>query len=464
MSHSEPVTAPERLHLDLDDAHVHMHVAGAFLFERGPLAQGSGVDIDRIRDFVEARLYRVPRCRQRLSRAPLGDELAWVDDASFNLQYHVRHTHLPHPGDERQLKRLCGHIASQRLDREKPLWELHVVEGLEDDHFALVVKAHQCITGGLWGIGLIEALLSESPEPDADEPGPVWLPRPAPSGQDLLRSAVARRLEAPWQLGRILLDAGREPERIWSELKSGLEGFRETTPASDSPFNQPIGPHRRFDWLVSDAGRARAVADRFGSGLEAVVLATLAGAIGRFFEQRGIPRADQRDFRLRAAMPEKAGGLLTGDTGGDTLAWAVTALPIAEADPLARLEQVADALEASAHVGYELFSAASEWLWPGLYGAMARRQLASRASNLTVALLNGPETDRYLLGARLGDAFPLLPLVPEQALRVAAYVRGPRLHWGFNSDWDLLPDLHDLVHATDACFRELCAAGDARAA
>lgn len=464
MSHSEPVTAPERLHLDLDDAHVHMHVAGAFVFERGPLAQGDGVDIDRIRDFVEARLYRVPRCRQRLARAPIGRELAWVDDASFNLLYHVRHTHLPQPGDERQLKRLCGQIASQRLDREKPLWELHVVEGLEDDRFALIVKAHQCITSGVWGIGLIEALLSESPEPEPHEAGPAWLPRPAPSGQDLLRSAVARRLEAPLQLGRILLDAGRDPERIWSELRGGLEGFRETTPASDSPFNQHIGPHRRFDWLVSDADQARELADRFHTGLEAVALATLAGAIGRFFEQRGIPRPDQRDFRLRAAMPEHAGGLLDDAPSGDILAWTVAALPIAEPDPLARLEQVADAVEASAHVGYELFSAASEWLWPGLYGALARRQLASRASNLTLALLSGPEDDRFLLGARLGDAFPLLPLVPDQALRVALYVRGSRLSWGFNSDWDLLPDLHDLVSATDECFRELCAAADARAA
>jgi diacylglycerol O-acyltransferase len=464
MSHSEPVAASERLHLDLDDANIHMHVAGAFVFERGPLAQGAGVAIDRIRDFVESRLYRVPRCRQRLARAPIGGELVWVDDVSFNLQYHVRHTHLPHPGDERQLKRLCGQLASQRLDREKPLWELHVVEGLEGDRFALVVKAHQCITNGIWEIGLIEALLSARPEVEDAEPAPVWLPRPAPPAEDLLRGAVRRRLEAPWELGRILLDASRRPEQVWSELRAGLEGFREATPASETPFNRRIGPHRRFDWLVSDAQAARDVAERFDTGIEAVALATLAGAIGRFFEQRGIPQADQRDFRMRAALPENAGGLLDDERTGDTLAWRVATLAIAEPDPLVRLEQVAEALEGSAHVGYELFSSASEKLWPGLYGALARRQLASRTSNLTLAVLSGPATERFLLGARLTEAFPLLPLVPDQALRIGLYVHGPRLEWGFNSDWDLLPDLHDLVRFTDECLRELCEAAGARAA
>ncbi|MCP5058163.1 MAG: DUF1298 domain-containing protein [bacterium] len=464
MSHSEFLTASERLNLDLEDAHVQMHVGGAFLFERGPLGQGAGVAFDRIRDFVESRLYRVPRCRQRLARAPLGGGLAWVDDATFNLHYHVRHTHLPHPGDERQLKRLCGHIASQRLDKERPLWELHVVEGLEDDRFALIVKAHQCITHGVWEIGLIQALLSDNADPDPPEPGPVWLPRPAPSGRDLLRNSVAQRMEAPLQLGRFLLKAGQNPERSWDELRNGLEGFRDTGLASETPFNRRIGPHRRLDWMISDADSARRVAERCSIGLDAVALSSLAGAVGRFFEQRGIPRADQRDLNMSAALPEQAGGLLDEELAGDALAWMVAKLPITEPDPLVRLEQVAQELEASTHVGYELFSDATDLLWPGLSGAVTRILLASRVSNLTLALLSGPETDRFLLGARLTDAFPILPLVPDQALRVALYVRGSKMHWGFNSDWELLPDLHDLVRFTDECFRELCAAANAQAA
>jgi diacylglycerol O-acyltransferase len=468
MTYSEPVNAQERLHLDLDDSHVHMHVGGVFLFEPGPLAtrhggEKNGVDIDRIRDFVEARLYRVPRYRQRLVSTQIPGELAWVDDASFNIQYHVRHTHLPQPGDERQMKRLCGRLASQRLDREKPLWELYVVEGLEEGRFALVIKVHQCITNGLWEIGLLEALLAETPE-DEFEPAPVWLPRPVPSAQELLQAVARRRLEAPLHLGRALLRAARDPERAWSDVKTGLEGFREVTPASETPFNRPVGPHRRFDWLVTDAGEARELAREYRTSLEAVVLSTVAGAVGRFFQQRGIPIPDQRDFTFRAALPERPGGLCDEEKSGDALAWLVAGLPIAEPDPLVRLREVSETLESGAHVGYGMFRTASEWLWPGLYAALARRQLAARASNLTFALLGGPESERFLLGARLLEAFPLLPLVPDQALRLAAYAYRGSLHWGFSSDWDLLPDLHDLVQFSEDCFRELCAAAAAQAA
>lgn len=456
MSHFEPLTSTERLHLDLDDAHVHMAVGGVFVFGRGALAKGGGVDIDRIRAFVASRLYRVPRCRQRLVRAPLAGDMAWIDDAAFNLEYHVRHTHLPHPGDERQLKRLVGHIASQRLDREKPLWELHVVEGLAGDRFALVVKTHQCLATGVWEIGLIEALLSQSPTPEALESAPMWLPRPAPSRQDLLRYSLSRRLTAPFQIARIAFDAARSEQGLGAELREGIDGVLDATPASESPFNRPIGPHRRFDWLVTDADQAHAVADRFGVSLEAVVLSVLAGAVGRFFEQRGIPIADQRDFDMRVAIPEYA--------SRDALAWMISDLPIAALDPLERLERTAEPLSNATRVGYGHFSAATDWIWPGLYAALARRQLADRASNLTVALVRGSASDRYLLGARLTEVYPLLPLVPDQALRVALHASGSRLQWGFNSDWDLLPDLHDLVRFTEDCFGELCAAAEVRAA
>ena len=139
MSHFERLDARERLAFELEDEHVHLHAATACVLEAGPLArEGGGVDIDRIRAFVESRLYRVPLCRKRIAYVPLEGAPVWVDDENFNLQFHVRHTHLPVPGDERLLKRLCGRIASQRLDPERPLWELWVVEGLEGDRKSVV--------------------------------------------------------------------------------------------------------------------------------------------------------------------------------------------------------------------------------------------------------------------------------------------------------------------------------------
>ena len=462
MTHCERVTADDRLHLDLDDSHVHMHVGGAFLFDPGPLAVGGGIDIDRLRDFIESRLYLAPRYRQRIVRTP-GADPVWVDDASFNLLYHVRHTHLPHPGDERQLKRLCGRIASQRLDPEKPLWEFYVVEGLEGGRFALVVKVHQCITRGLWEIGLLEALLSVTSEQEI-APAPVWLPRPAPAAQDVVRASLRKRLESPFQFGRALIELARDPQQAWDDASATIEGFRDQEPASDTPFNRPIGPHRRFDWLAIDGAKAAVLTTRFATTLDAVLLSTLAGAVGRFFEQRGIPRPDQRDLTLRAALPARPGGLCSGEKPGDALSWLVSGLPIAEPDPVRRLEAVCEARSSASQMSYRLFANASEWIWPGLYGALARRQLARRTSNLTLTPLTGPENPRSLLGARLLEAIPLMPLVPDQALRVAVYSYSGGLYWGFNSDWDLLPDLHDLVQAVADCFQELCEAADERAA
>jgi WS/DGAT/MGAT family acyltransferase len=462
MTHCEPVTAADRLHLDLDDSHVHMHVGGAFLFDPGPLARGGGIDIERLREFIESRLYLAPRYRQRILRRA-GADPVWVDDANFNLLYHVRHTHLPCPGDERQMKRLCGRIASQRLDPEKPLWELYAVEGLEGGRFALVVKVHQCIARGLWEIGLLEALLSEKPEQEV-APAPVWLPRPAPAARDVARASLRERLASPLRFGRAMLGVARDPQQAWDDAGTTLEGFRESEPASETPFNRPIGPHRRYDWLAIDRSKAEALTKRFATTPDAVLLSTLAGAIGRFFEQRGIPVPDQRDLRLRAALPTQPGGLCSGEKPGDTLSWLVSGLPIAELDPVRRLEAVNESLSSATPMSYRLFANASEWLWPGLYAELARRQLAGRTSNLTLTPLSGPSTPRHLLGARLLEAYPLLPLVPDQALRVAVYAYAEGLYWGFNAEWDLLPDLHDLVRAVEDCFQELCTAADELAA
>lgn len=462
MIFSEPVSAQQRLHLDLDDSHVHMHVGGAFIFDPGPLAHGGGIDIDRILEFVESRLYRAPRFRRRIVRTPIEGSPVWIDDSSFNIRYHVRHTHLPHPGDERQMKRLCGQIASQRLDRERPLWELHIVEGLTEGRFAIVAKVHQCMTSGLWGIGLIEALLSESSEREF-ETGPIWLPRPAPSREDLIRAALRRRLMAPVQFARTLYEAAASPEELAEDVSRSITGLRDPVPVSPTPLNSPVGPHRRFDWVAFDAKQAGQIAVDQGTSLDAVILSTVAGAVGRFFSRRGITPPDQRDMNFRAASPEQAGGLCS-EVEGDALSWIVTELPIAETDPMTRLALTNAAIINATPVSYRLFASALEWLWPGFASAPARRQLGRGASNLIVTKLAGPASHRFLLGAELLEAYPLLPLVPEQAVRISVFDYAGGLYWGVNSDWDLLPDLHDLMDATSECFQELCDAAAERAA
>jgi len=179
--------------LAIEDPNAHQHVGAVMLFDVGPLGNDAGgVDIERVRTYVDARLHLMPRYRQRLTRVPLGTRLVWVDDDHFNIHYHVRHTSLPRPGDERQLKRLAARIISQQLDRAKPLWEMWIVEGLAEDRFALVVKSHHSMIDGISGADLMAVLLS--PMPDTAVPEcPMWIPRPAPSRFALLRDEWMRR-------------------------------------------------------------------------------------------------------------------------------------------------------------------------------------------------------------------------------------------------------------------------------
>jgi len=136
--------------LGIEDESCHMHVGAVLIFDAAPLrAPGGGIDIDRIRAAIHARLHLVPRFRQRLAQVPYERVPIWVDDDRFRLAYHVRHTALPKPGDERVLKRLVGRIMSQALDRKRPVWEIWVVEGLEGDRFALISKTHHCMLDGI---------------------------------------------------------------------------------------------------------------------------------------------------------------------------------------------------------------------------------------------------------------------------------------------------------------------------
>lgn len=454
MSHFERLDARERLAFELEDEHVHLHAATACVLEAGPLArEGGGVDIDRIRAFVESRLYRVPLCRKRIARVPLEGAPVWVDDENFNIQFHVRHTHLPVPGDERLLKRLCGRIASQRLDPERPLWELWVVEGLEGDRCAVVAKAHEAFARGTWGQGLLEALLGAAPDKDF-EPGPAWLPRPRPSGRVLLEASLRRRLAFPLALARGAAQVARERESFRARVERTVAALRGAGVASESPLNQPLGPHRRVDWLALDAHAFARSAARLSVGSDALEVALLAGALGRFFERRGLPLTFQRDLRFRAALPDADASSGEGDGEAEPLAWRVTELPIAERDPAARVRASAHALRDATRVNFELLAQAGEWA-PTLFAAFARRQLGGRIANVALTPFASPPAPLHLLGARVLEMVPLLPLPPGQALRVAALSYAGVLRIGFSADWDLLPDLHDLVLACDESFREL---------
>lgn len=199
------LTQQDHAFLLYENPNAPMHVGSVQLFPAAPLRQNGedgapGIDLERFEAYVLSRLHRMPRYRQRLAYTPVEGHPIWIDDARFNLHYHVRHARLPRPGDERLLKRMVGRIFSQHLDRGKPLWEMWLIEGVEGDRVALVSKVHHCMVDGVSGVDLLRVLLTPAPT-NSVTAAPRWLPRPAPTATQLARDEALRVLHAP-KIGR----------------------------------------------------------------------------------------------------------------------------------------------------------------------------------------------------------------------------------------------------------------------
>ena len=440
----------------------HMHVAGTATYAAGPLKRpDGGIDIDRIRDYVASRLHLIPRYRQVLAWTPIEGHPVWVDDAHFNIDYHVRHTSLPRPGDAPQLKRLSGRIMSQQLDRSKPLWEMWIVEGLEGgDRFAVITKVHHCMIDGMSSVDLLEVLLKPQGT-DTIEPGPRWIPRPAPRPRDLLWAEAMRRASMPFDLVRDFRRFLAEAEDPRSDLRAMLRAVRDTVRStlrqvSDTPLNEQIGPHRRFDWLAMEVADVKRVKNALGGTLNDVVLATVAGGLRRFFTRRRV-HPEHLDFRVMAPVSVRSEAE-RGQLGNRVSAWMVP-MPLGEPDPLARLarirETTAQLKESKQALGAEVLTAVGEWTPSTLLSLGS--QLATRRLpfNLVVTNVPGPQIPLYLLGSKMLDNFGLVPLTDNLCLGVVLFSYAGKLCWGFTSDWDLVPDLHDFVLDIEASFREL---------
>jgi WS/DGAT/MGAT family acyltransferase len=457
-THFERLSALDASFLEIEDGVSHMHIGAVAIFEGGPLlASDGGIDIDQVRALMEAGIHRIPRYRQRLEWTPLLRHPVWIDDARFNLAYHVRHTHLPKPGDDRQLRRLAGRLMSQELDRGKPLWEMWVVEGLEDNRFAIVTKAHHCMIDGVGSVELTGSVMRPTPDPDPAlaAPAPPWLPRQAPSRSELLVAELAHRAAGPLHAATAIARGISSPRISFESARNALSGLSEAlgaglSPASATPLNVEIGPHRRFDWTTSDLASFKGARDAFGATINDVVLSILAGALARFFHRRGI---DALPSDFRAMVPINVRGAAARHEMGNRVAMMLVKLPLDERDPARRLERtVAEAKrskQSKQAAGMQSIEELSDATFTTLMSEFARITALSRPYNLVVTNVPGPRFPVFVGGARMIACYPLVPLFANQALGVALFSYDGVLYWGFNADWDALPDLHDLVDAVD---------------
>jgi diacylglycerol O-acyltransferase len=469
----ERLSALDASFLALEDASSHMHIGGVALFDAAPLrTPAGGVDFEQIRTVMEAGMHRIPRYRQRIARIPLIGHPIWIDDDRFNLRYHLRHTHLPLPGDERALKRLAGRIMSQQLDRGKPLWEMWVVEGVEGDRFAIITKVHHCMIDGVGSVELTGSVMRPTPDrdPRLDHPPARWIPRPAPSGRQLVADELGRRAMAQLAPLALVRDLLRNPRRTARGVVDAVEGVREAlagglSPASPTPLNGDLGPHRRFDWAAMDLATVRAIKEKLGGTVNDVMLAVLSGALRYFLRQRGL---DPGHLEFRAMLPVNVRTEADRESLGNRVAMVVARLPLDERDPCRRLERVIAETRAckgsKQALGMKTIEEVSDLSFAMLITEFSRLAAQARPFNVVVTNVPGPQFPVYVLSSRMLACYPLVPLFRNQGLGVALFSYDGRIYWGFNADWDAVPDLHDLVDAVDREFHELGAAAGLAAA
>jgi diacylglycerol O-acyltransferase / wax synthase len=446
--------------LHLEDASSHMHVGGVMVFEGPPPPYAEMLEA------FERRLPLVPRYRQRLAFVPLGQgRPKWVDDPHFNLRYHVRSTALASPGSERQLKDMAGRVFSQQLDRDKPLWEVWLVEGLDDDRFAVLSETHHALVDGISGVDIMSVLFDTSPEPAAPtDPGGRWLPRPLPSRAQLLAEALLERATIPAEIGRSARAVLRGPRRIAGGVRDAAVGvgamaWAGLNPAPGSPYNKTIGPHRRFTWVRADLSALKAIKDELGGTVNDVVLSIVAGGLGRHLRRRG---RNTDGLELKAMVPVSVRADVERGALGNRVAAMMAPLPVWCQEPVARLDIVSEQLKGlksgGQAVGAQVMTELSGFAPPTIMDQASRLMARQRFFNLVVTNVPGPQFPLYLLGRRMLDPFPMVPLAKNQALGVALLSYDGHINFGLVGDYDLMWDLDDFAADLAESMAELAAA------
>ena len=460
-AHLDRLTSIDASFLTNETSCAHMHVGAILIFEGPPPSY------DDFLAHVESRLHLVPRFRQKLAFPPVETGRPfWVDDPSFNLAYHVRHSALPAPGSEEQLRNIAGRLFSQALDRSKPLWELWLVQGLERNRFALVTKTHHALVDGVSGVDIATVLFDLKPVPEPIEPDREWVPRPSPSAAELAARGVIEAGEAPFKLARRAVRAASHPRQTTRKVADAGEALAEvawnlSNPAPDVPLNVEIGSHRRFAWARAELADFKRIKNALGGTVNDVVLTVVSGALRGWLRSRGVKLAG---LDLRALVPVS---IRTEDDHGDLgnrIAAMRGPLPVYIGDPVKRLEVVRRAMdglkESKQALGAEVISRFNDFAPPTLLAQASRLNFSTRLFNLIVTNVPGPQIPLYVLGRELQDIFPVAFLPENHALAIAIISYNGSMDFGLLGDYDAMDDIDTIATGLSESLAELLSAAE----
>jgi len=482
--------------LALESPTTHLHIMGAMVFD--PSGLPGGLSFRRIRSLVDERVPLVPPFRMRMVEVPFGlGHPTLVEDPDFDLDYHVRRVSLPSPGGPAELSDLVADLASRPLDRSRPLWEFHVVEGLADGRVGIVSKVHHAIIDGVSGAEVVATFFDLSPDPKPralfggdptrppGRPGPgsgpagghdddpttgAWEPPALPGEFDRIRAtlgnlpgqvdAVARTIARTVETARTL--AGRNRDHVGTLPPAPFQ-------APQTSINGAISPHRRVAFADLPMEDVRRVSGVFGGTANDVVLAVTAGALRSFFAQRG----EEPDTSLVALVPVSVRSQEEQGALGNRVSAMLVSLATGVADPVARLgrirEGMAVAKEQSRSVGSDVYSAWAEAAFPAVATRLSRLVTNFRLFdhvaplfNLVVSNVPGPAVPVYLAGARMDSLHPIGPIMEGVGVNVTVFSYLDAVHVGIQACWDLVPDVAVLGSAMEEALAELVAEAELR--
>jgi diacylglycerol O-acyltransferase / wax synthase len=454
--HLDRLTAVDASFLHQEGPSSHMHIGGLTILE------GPAPPMEDFLEQIRKRLHLVPRYRHKLAHTALDSgRPVWVDDPSFNLEFHVRHTALPAPGSFEQLRNLTARIFSQALDRSKPLWEMWLIEGLGPDvetgsrsphgRFALITKTHHSLIDGIAGVDLATVLFDVSPNPPPlRHSGRPWKPHTEPDSSELVAVGLRGAVRAGVEVAGAALGALTRPERTIERAREAAEGVGEIVwaglnPAPATPLNVEIGPHRRFVGVAARLEDFKLVKNELGGTVNDVVLTVVTGALRAFLLARGVRT---EGMEMRALVPVSVRTVGERHETGNRIAAMRGPLPVYIADPLQRLRFVRHAMdglkESKQALGAEAIAGAQNFAPPTILAQASRLNFSTRLFNLIVTNVPGPQFPLYVLGRRMERVFPVAFLPQNHALAVAIMSYDGEMNFGLLGDFDALPDIDSI--------------------
>ncbi len=457
--------------LAMETPSMHMHMVGVLVFEAPEHASGEppAVQAERMRRVVEERLHLVPLFRRRALRVPFGlHHPVWVDDPTFDVDYHLQRASLPAPGGPAELAAFVSAVAGRPLDPNRPLWEMHVVEGLESGHIAVVVKLHHAAIDGVSGAETLAAFLDLGPEPRVFEPPPGrWRPEPVPGDLEVLSYSLSALTRQPERaVGALRRTFGAVYDL--AERNRRLKEEQELTPPP-APFRAPrtslngsISAQRRVAFAEVSLEDVRLVRRVFGGTVNDVVLAAVSGALRRMLAARGETPRDP----LVALVPISVRSPADRGTQGNKLSAMLVSLASTVADPVERLRLVAEgtrlAKEQSHVLSEELVRGWAQLAFPAFSARLARLSSNLRVFdrlpplfNVVVSNIPGPEMALWWAGARLAALYPVGPIVEGVGLNVTVVSYMETLHAGVVGCRELVPEVEHLAGLVGESFAEL---------